>query len=247
MSKNLIDYYDEEKWGERILTKDELFDRERKSLALINSIKLKNNAKFLDVGCGVGFFMDQLHQQYPSMELYGVDYSKYNLKQARRLPYEFKQCDIEEGIPYKDKYFDFIYSAELIEHLVNPDYFLSECNRLLKKGGYLIVTTPNLSAWYNRVLMFLGMQPMFYEFSTKSPAIGSGILKYIKQGVIPVGHIRVFTIRAMKDLLINEGFGVLKVKGAHFAALPRPIRIVDNLFRAYPRLSSGMVVIARKK
>lgn len=247
MAQQLVDYYDEEKWGEPILTKDELFDREKKSIKLINGLK-KRKGKLLDVGCGVGYFMEQLANSGSKLELHGVDYSAYNLKKAKKLPFTFKRCNIEEGVPYEDRFFDVVYAAELIEHLVNPDYFLGECNRLLKRGGMVIITTPNLVAWYNRLLVLLGVQPIFYETSTISPKVGSGrIMGLIKQGKIPVGHIRIFTIRAMTDLLESQGFEVKIIKGAHFAALPKIVRWIDDIFTIYPRLSSGMIVVARKK
>jgi 2-polyprenyl-3-methyl-5-hydroxy-6-metoxy-1,4-benzoquinol methylase len=247
MSGNkLIDYYDEEKWGEDILTKDELFDREKKAIKLIESISI-DKAKFLDIGSGVGFFMKKLSQIKPKFDMHGVDYSSYNLKKAKKLPFTFRQCNIEEGIPYKDKTFDVVYAGELIEHLVNPDFFVQECARLIKKGGHVIITTPNLCAWYNRILVAVGNMPMFYELSTVSPKIGAGSMKKIKQGTIPVGHIRIFTIRALKDLLEKEGFDIVSVKGAHFAALPKAVRWIDDIFTVYPRLSSGMLVMARKK
>jgi len=246
MCGKLIDYYDEEKWGEDILTKNELFDREKKSLKLIKSLDLKQ-AKFLDIGSGVGFFMEHLSKIQPKLELYGVDYSNYNLKKSQRLPFKFKQCNIEDGIPHKDSTFDVVYAAEIMEHLVNPDYFIDECSRLLKKNGHVIITTPNLCAWYNRILVAMGIMPMFYELSTVSPKVGAGVLKKVKKGNIPVGHIRIFTIRALKDLLENSGFEVVKVKGAHFAALPRSIRWIDDIFTLYPRLSSGIVIMAKKK
>jgi len=38
---------------------------------------------------------------------------------------------------------DFIFAGEIIEHLLNMGFFIDECHKVLKKGGYLIVTTPN--------------------------------------------------------------------------------------------------------
>lgn len=244
---SVVDYYDEDKWGENILTKQELYQREIKSIRLIENLNIKKG-KFLDIGCGLGFFMQELQKKTKqSLELFGVDYSEYNLRKARKLPFNFKFCDIEKGIPYGDEVFNIIYAAEVIEHLYNPDKLIHECYRLLKPGGYAIITTPNLVVWYNRILILFGIQPLFYETSTKSPKIGAGILSSIKKGNIPVGHVRIFTVRAMKDLLESEGFEVVGVEGAHFAALPKPLRMLDTLFNFYPRLASGMIVVAKKK
>jgi ubiquinone/menaquinone biosynthesis C-methylase UbiE len=243
----VIDYYDEDKWGEQILTKPELYQREKKSIDIIRALKLKN-ASLLDIGCGIGFFLSKLHETTGrDLRLHGVDYSDYNLRKASKLPFDFKKCDLEEGIPHKDHSFDIVYAAEIIEHLYNPDRLVEEAHRVLKPGGYLLVTTPNLAAWYNRALLLCGIQPIFYETSTKSPRVGAGILSKIKKGNIPVGHVRIFTQRALKDILQEGGFDIVVCRGTHFAALPGAVRLIDNLFNLYPRLASGQIVLAIKR
>lgn len=242
----LVDYYDEEKWGESILSRDRVFQREKRSIGLIAQYAPKK-AKILDIGCGMGHFLVELSKvEGNKYQLNGVDYSEYNVKKAKKLPFNFKRCNIEDGLPFKKGELDVIYAGELIEHLVDPDAFLEECNKSLKKNGYIVISTPNLVSWYNRIIFALGIQPIFYESSTRSPKIGAGPLKFIKQGKIPVGHIRIFTNRALKDLLVSQGFEIVKVKGANFDSLPKPMRIVDSVFNIYPRLASNQIVIAKK-
>lgn len=242
----LIDYYDEEKWGDLTGSRS-LFQREKKALKLIAQLS-KKPKKVLDVGCGDGYFLMHLEKVLgKKSELHGVDYSPYKIRKAKQLPFKFKQANIEEvGLPYEEATFDLVYAAELIEHLVNPDYFIEECRRVLKPGGYLVISTPNSHAWYNRVLFFLGIQPIFYELSTKSPLIGAGLLRGIKKGTVPVGHIRIFNTRALKDLLNAEGFRVLKFTGANFASLPQPALAIDNALSGYSKLASNMICIAQK-
>jgi 2-polyprenyl-3-methyl-5-hydroxy-6-metoxy-1,4-benzoquinol methylase len=50
---------------------------------------------------------------------------------------EAKVCDVDNGIPYKDKFFDILFAGEIIEHVSDADYFLDECFRLLKNDGSL--------------------------------------------------------------------------------------------------------------
>ncbi|ETP71073.1 methylase involved in ubiquinone/menaquinone biosynthesis [Lachnospiraceae bacterium JC7] len=45
-------------------------------------------------------------------------------------------------IPFEDEYFDNVFSSEVFEHIARPEDILSEIRRVLKKGGYLLVTVP---------------------------------------------------------------------------------------------------------
>jgi methionine biosynthesis protein MetW len=240
------DYYDATKWNLGNEDRD-LFEREQKSLEFIRRHHSTN--QILDVGCGDGLFMDRLRaalKDKDDVHIWGVDYSKYKLKKAKERGHDVKWCDLEKGLPFEDETFDVVYAAELIEHLYNPDFFLEECYRVLKKDGVVIISTPNLHAWYNRLLFVLGIQPLFYEVSTKSPHVGSGAIKRIKKGEAPVGHIHVFNRDGLVDMLRQEGFEITKFLGARFQALPRVFQVADKAFNARPSLASNLIAIARK-
>lgn len=240
------DYYDATKWNLGQEDRD-LFEREEKSLEFIK--RHKKAKEILDVGCGDGLFMDRMREALADREdvaLWGVDYSKYKLEKAKEKGHNVKWCDLEKGLPFEDKTFDVVYAAELIEHLYNPDYFLEECYRVLRKDGVIIISTPNLQAWYNRMLFILGIQPLFYEVSTKSPLIGSGALRRIKKGEAPVGHVHIFNRDGLVDILRQEGFEITKFLGAQFQALPRALKYVDRAFNVRPSLASNLIAIAQK-
>jgi 2-polyprenyl-3-methyl-5-hydroxy-6-metoxy-1,4-benzoquinol methylase len=136
----------------------------------------------------------------------------------------------------------------LVEHLFNTDKFFEESQRVLKKNGYLIITTPNLCAWFNRIFMLFGIQPLFLEPSTKSKLIGAGPLKRFKKESQPVGHVRILTINAIKDLLKENGFELKDIKGAVYdQGLPEILLPIDKIFAFFPSLASILVVIAQKK
>ncbi len=60
---------------------------------------------------------------------------------------------------------DLIFMCEVIEHLYNPDLVLQECHRILKKDGKLLITTPNLTSWFNRILLLFGYFPLNLDIS----------------------------------------------------------------------------------
>lgn len=70
------------------------------------------------------------------------------------------KCDLnEDKIPLEDNSVDLILAGELIEHIPNTLFFLSECKRILKKNGFLVLSTPNICCLKDRIRMLLGALP----------------------------------------------------------------------------------------
>ena len=249
-----IDFYGAQGWSTR--TQAEPLDRERRSLDLL--LRVLRNAPagraldVLDVGCGDGTFLAHLdrrvQRELPDLKarFVGAEYSVHQLEAAAQLPYEFHQCDLNVGLPLPGESIDIIYAGELIEHLQDPDLLIEECGRVLRPRGWLLLTTPNPHAWYNRVLFAAGVQPLFFETSTRSTEVGAGPLRRLKKDSRPVGHLRLFNRTALSDLLRREGFERRVVTGAGFHALPGPVAWVDRAMNAWPTMASNLVVLARK-
>jgi SAM-dependent methyltransferase len=239
------DYYDARGRGAEE-TRAYLLHREEVALQLLRS-HLQPSTCFLDIGCGDGFFLTQVHQTEPCAHLAGLDMSEHQLTKARPIlpSAQFTSCDLDQAIPVTDGSTDTAYAGELIEHLYNPDFFLKECRRVLRPGGLLVLTTPNLSAWYNRILFLLGTQPLFMETSTELSTVGAGFTRPFRGGSYPVGHIRIFTLQAITDLLELHGFEVHARRSALFEAFTGPLRSLDRAMTTLPTLGSISVVAAR--
>jgi SAM-dependent methyltransferase len=218
------------------------------AIELLRPALQKHDGRVLDLGCGDGFLLAEVDRigdlSARGWELHGADYSPAVLADARRWPYTFEQCNLEEGAPYPDDTFDIVIASQLIEHLYDPDHLLREARRILRPGGQVLLTTPNLQAWYNRALFAAGIQPIFYETSTKSSYIGAGPLARVKRSPDPVGHVRVFNRRALLDLLVSEGFRPVELRGARFERIPATR--LDRLFNRFPSLASNLVVLATR-
>lgn len=103
-----------------------------------------SNFKILEVGCGPGYFLRCMERWFPKAQIVGGDYdcslasfAKHYAKSAFIL-----QIDAQK-LPFKNSHYDAIASLHIIEHLKNPEDFLKEANRVLKRNGFLIIATPN--------------------------------------------------------------------------------------------------------
>jgi SAM-dependent methyltransferase len=101
---------------------------------------LKNNAKILDVGCGKGFFLKDLINYNSSFKVYGVDISKYAIKNAHPDIKSSIKLSNATKLEWKDNYFDLVVSFNTLHNLYNYDLYksLKEIERVGKKK-YLVV------------------------------------------------------------------------------------------------------------
>jgi SAM-dependent methyltransferase len=196
-------------------------------------------ACILDLGCGDGAAAAVAAQYAPGHRMIGLDWSAGALARARRLGLTVIRAGVDPpGLPFAAGSADVVIMSELIEHLVDTDSALDEVFRVLKPGGSLLLSTPNLAAWYNRGLVALGVQPVFSEVSLR------GV--YGRPGRQVAGHLHLFTRRALVELLAARGFGQVTVTGARYHDVPRPLRPVDRAFCAWPAAASILLARARK-
>ncbi|KKO20381.1 MAG: two-component response regulator [Candidatus Brocadia fulgida] len=101
-------------------------------------------------------------------------------------------CDINlEPLPYPDNSFDCITLIAVIEHLIDPYHSLKEITRVLKTGGTLIIGTPNVASFSNRIKLLLGKRPR-----TSFDAGWDG------------GHLLYFTPKELELLLTQHRFKI---------------------------------------
>lgn len=201
--------------------------------------------RLLDVGCGDGFFMALAASKGAGQDrMAGLELNAQAAEAARARGFECERWNAEEPFPFADASFDMVFAGEIIEHLVDPETMLAEARRVLAPGGYLLLTTPNLVAWFNRVLVLIGVTPMFVEHTyrvTYGPAYS-----LLKRTGHPVGHLRIFTWTPLRQVLKDNGFAIVSCVGS--AGLPAPlVHQVDRLIsHLRPRLAANFIVLARR-
>jgi SAM-dependent methyltransferase len=196
----------------------------------------------LDIGCARGFLLGQLMSRLPGIECYGLELSSSLAAMGRANGITVFEQDMAAGVPLPSESLDLVVMGEVIEHVFDPDACLEEIRRLLKPGGHVIVTTPNLAAWYNR-----RMQPVFSETSTRKK-YGHGFAALGQGNTQTQGHLKLFTLGALRELLADLGFFIERVIGYKFYLLQEhPLaNVIESIFRLRPTLASGFIVVARK-
>jgi SAM-dependent methyltransferase len=214
-------------------------DRARRQAEMLAGVLAARGGRqrIVDVGCGEGTATHLVKRLDPGNTVIGIDWSAMALTQARARGVLVVQGGIDQ-LPLADASVDVVIMSELIEHLVDTDAAAEEARRVLRPGGTLLLSTPNLAAWYNRGLIGLGIQPVFSEVSLK------GI--YGRPGREVVGHLRLFTRRALEEFLAARGFACERVCGAPYHDVPRPLRPLDRWLCHWPSAASILLVQARR-
>lgn len=122
------------------------------------------DARLLDVGCGIGITLSFASQMFPDsvgcdIDTKAVTLTKKILEEVGvKIPVVIYDG---EKLPFKDNSFDIVMSIEVIEHAKDPDLMLSEMKRVLKSDGILHITTAN--KWWpyepHYKLLFLSYLP----------------------------------------------------------------------------------------
>lgn len=112
---------------------------------------------YLEFGCGDGFILEALLRdgvkaaRGTTYKKVGTDYIRTRDYPELVAPNVDYGIDLNNPVPYPDATFDVVYSTEVIEHVEGHRNFLTEMCRVLKPGGHLVITGPNVSRVMSRV------------------------------------------------------------------------------------------------
>jgi len=116
------------------------------------------SGKLLDAPAGEGALSQRLREAY---DVIPVDIDEKFFK-LTGLP--FKRVDLNQPLPFEDSFFDYVVSIEGIEHLESPFLCIREFSRVLKTGGSLILTTPNIMSVKSRTRFLFYSYHDFFRF-----------------------------------------------------------------------------------
>lgn len=179
------------------------------------------SAKILDLGCSNGdIVLERISGKIKYPELYGTDIDKTSIQMARKKGIRVTSSNVEKGLPYRGNTFDVVSANQLIEHLTFTDQLLKEIFRVLKPGGYLLLSTENLASWHNIAALFLGWHP-FSLHASDIRDVGNPF-RLVKMTNLPLHtrHRKLFTLRSLLDVVRLHKFVIENWFGTGYYPLP---------------------------
>jgi 2-polyprenyl-3-methyl-5-hydroxy-6-metoxy-1,4-benzoquinol methylase len=219
------------------------FDRYRFSLELLNKIPNITNKKVLDIGTGIGIMpvaLKKLGCMAAGLDYYifpEADNKMFGLSEINtyRNVWQNEQIQVfnknifDPKLPQSIGTFDVIISEATIEHLKDPKKFLQQCHSLLNPGGYLLLTTPNLTTLIKRIRFLFGK-------SSHWP-----IESFFNDGDQFTGHWREYTISELCYMCEATGFKVLNTYNKNALAKFKSLRAWGKNLRALVNLLAGVI------
>lgn len=196
---------------------------------------VRQSKRVLEIGCADGSFSVYLHNRGYDIE--AIDIADDAVGRAVSLGINAKVCDIEQGLNFQDENFDAVVACEVIEHLYDTDYFIKEIRRVVKSGGYVFLSTPNLASLKNRLRLLFGKYPQYSEYNL---------------GANSAGHIRNYTVETLVSQLRSAGFDVVKITSPNLLCpMTRQVpffikKIAMHLGDIFYNLGSHIIVVAKK-
>jgi len=110
---------------------------------------LNDSPQVLDVGCGTGESINYFKSINTKTRWYGIDLiSSPQVNERKRNDCSFISFD-GQRLPFKDSYFDVVFSKQVFEHVKRPEMLMREINRILKPGSYFTGSVSCLEPYHS--------------------------------------------------------------------------------------------------
>ena len=225
MLKNIIREKYEKSWAVRLKhSRNEAFMVYERNWVLPKL--MHHNEKVLDLASGNSIVGSYWAKKYHA-DVIAFDFSAKALRNARQRGVKTIRGSVEEKLPFRANTFDTVFWGDNIEHVFSPELVTREIHRVLKKGGRLILSTPNQSYWRYRLYMFIRGELPKTEGDPNFPWDWE--------------HIRFFSPNILKSLLNHTGFQQTNFIGVSRRRLDRIGLIIA------PKLFGMIMVVEAKK
>lgn len=153
----------------------------------------------LDVGCSSGYLARRLSAG--GARVLGLERDPAAAAEARAVCAEVVVGDLESvELPWSPGSFDAVVCGDVLEHLRDPEAALARLRPLLRTGGRLVLSTPNVANWAMRLSLLAGRW------------------RYTERGILDRTHTRLFTRKTLVETVRAAGYDVVQLD--HTAPVP---------------------------
>jgi SAM-dependent methyltransferase len=118
---------------------------------------LKGGDRILEVGCGVGAFVEKVHAK--GFAIKGIELNPDAVETAQRKKLPVSETNLLDLANSEVEAFDVVCSFQVLEHLPDPKNFINSSLKILKKTGILIFSVPNSESFLKYQYNLLDMPP----------------------------------------------------------------------------------------
>jgi len=220
---------------------------------IINSVK--QGGKCLDCGASEGqkYILLKKETDIQPEEYHGIEWSQPLINVARSKNINIIHGDLNKPLPFNNNEFNTIFGLSVLEHLLFPCRYITECYRTLSDDGTLILLTPNISTFFTAALILLGKMPssgphpdseMLLKQEELFKVSADNMQSDADSDTPSHRHLVVFSYRVLKSYLELAGFK--SVKGYGFGLYPLPNFMQPPLEKIDPYHCHQMVFVAKK-
>ena len=148
--------------------------------------------RVLELGCSSGYLAKPLRER--GNTVVGVELDPEAAREAEQWCEQVIVGDLEAmALPLEPASFDVLLCGDVVEHLRDPTAVLARLRPLLKPGGALVLSTPNIANWSMRLSLLAGRW------------------RYTDRGFLDRTHVHFFTRATLVEAVQSAGYAVERV------------------------------------
>jgi 2-polyprenyl-3-methyl-5-hydroxy-6-metoxy-1,4-benzoquinol methylase len=191
--------------------------RHRAHTKLIDAVG--TGMRILDVGCSSGYLARPLAER--GNTIVGLELDPVAAREAEAHCERVLVGDVETmALPLEPGSFDVLLCGDVVEHLRDPEATLARLRPLLRPGGRLVLSTPNVANWAIRLSLLAGRW------------------RYTDRGILDRSHTHLFTRRTLAETLERAGYRVERIDFT--VPVPGESDLLDAAARTIGRLRPSL-------